>query len=233
MKKKICFIVISIMLLSTLCIQSFAVDPRLMPVTTVYGKEDKISAVVQKTDYWCGPASVYQTLAYHKKTGSNITASVPSQSTLSTKIGTTTDGSNTVAMCNALNSYSGSFGFSSKQYNTSNITDKNSPDEWLFSALKNSLQNGKAPIILVQTGTIDGLNQYYVNGKKSVRHYVTVGCVKETVDANTNAVVSRMVQYADSNNVLTYNGVYWDTFAHVYGSVHLADSNGANKVVIY
>lgn len=51
--------------------------------------ESKVSNYQQETGYWCGPASVRQTLSFHKNK-SDSTTSLPSQTTLASKAGTTT-----------------------------------------------------------------------------------------------------------------------------------------------
>ncbi|MHB8840955.1 MAG: C39 family peptidase [Candidatus Aquicultor sp.] len=83
-----------------------------------------VTNYMQEKSYWCGPASARQSLSFHKtKSGSSTT--LPSQTTLATKIGTTTSGSTTTGIKNALNSYNGTFG--SIYYVASNLTDQSDP----------------------------------------------------------------------------------------------------------
>lgn len=188
-----------------------------------------VSNYTQETSYYCGPASVRQSLSFHKSNG-NISTSLPSQSTLASKIGTTTSGSASSSMATALNAYKSTFKIP-QSYVAVDILDKSDPDGFLAEALKNMLSNKyTAPIILIDTGNNYGISQYK---GVYIRHYNTVSGLTEKVNIQNGEVASRKVRRVDPHYSSTYRGVFTNDFAEVYQAVKQADQNGANKVLIY
>lgn len=152
----------------------------------------------QETSYWCGPASARQALSFHR-TWSGSSVSLPSQSTLAVKIGTTTSGSTTTQIVSALNSYDGTFG--EIGYLASNITDTPNPYESFVNRIGVRLRplqsHPTTPVTLMQTKYIPRYS-----GKES-RHYMTI-C---GIDDRTAPMRMRD---ADPNGNSAYYGVYWD-----------------------
>lgn len=186
-----------------------------------------VTNFAQETTYWCGPASARQTLSYHKvKSGSST--SLPSQTTLASKAGTTTDGSSTSGLRNALNYYSSIYNFSSDLYVVGDISSYSNPVGTLETRIKNDLKYAtNAPILLVQTLYLPRYNG------KSIRHYNTVsGYSYEYASGN------KEIRMVDPHYSSTYQGVFWDplgstTVNGVGRAVYKADLEGTNYVMCY
>ncbi|QCT01761.1 hypothetical protein E6C60_1043 [Paenibacillus algicola] len=178
----------------------------------------------QETSYWCGPAAVRQTLAFHKNK-SNSTQSLPSQTTLASLAGTSTDGSTTTGLAKALNNYNGTFG--SFVYVAADITTAGSASAAfdLFKSRVTSpiINETYAPIVLLETVYLD---RYSGRG---IRHYNTVS------GWNNTAGQLRLV---DPHNNNQYLGTFWDPMGSgssngVFRAVYNADLNGTNKAMVY
>lgn len=125
-----------------------------------------VTCYQQEYKSWCGPASVKQSLSFHKaKSGSSN--SLPSQQTLASKSGTTDAGANTLALKNTINTYSGTFG--SFIYACCKLTGSSYTRDWFIDTLKYELScQTNAPIIMVYT-------QYIPRYKGHVStHYITI-----------------------------------------------------------
>jgi hypothetical protein len=183
-----------------------------------------VSLFMQETSYWCGPATVRQSLSYHKSaSGSGV--SLPSQSTLANEIGTTTSGSVTTAMVRTLNSYSGKFG--SIYYVASDIEDTSNPYESFVNRIGTMLRSGStAPIILVQTNYLERYKGH------STRHYITIS----GFDDRTSTITMRSV---DPNRDLRFYGTRWEpvgTTTTAFGlcrATYQADIGKTNKVMAW
>ncbi|UII54747.1 C39 family peptidase [Cytobacillus spongiae] len=105
----------------------------------------------QETGYWCGPASVRQSLSFHK-TKSGSSTSLPSQTTLASKAGTTSDGSTTTGLVTALNNYKSTYGLSGNPYVAADIENASNPQSTFETRIKGVLKDQtNAPILLIQT----------------------------------------------------------------------------------
>ncbi len=192
-----------------------------------YGLQTRpVTNYKQEKTYWCGPASVRQSLSFHKSRSGSGTA-LPTQTTLATKMGTTTSGSSTTAIVSALNSYSGTFG--SIGYLASDITDTTNPYETFVNRIGTMLRsitvNPTTPIILVQTSFIPRYN-----GSAS-RHYMTVS----GIDDRTAPMTMRSV---DPHYNSSYYGVRWEgvgtTSANgLCRACYEADRAGTNKAMAW
>jgi len=180
----------------------------------------------QETTYWCGPASVRQSLSFHR-TDSGSSAGLPSQTTLANKIGTTSDGSSTAAMASALNSYNGVFG--SVIYLASNITDTSNPYETFVNRIGTMLRsitvNATAPIILAQTKYIPRYNGV------SSRHYMTVSGINDNVSP-------MQMRSVDPHYSSAYYGVRWENVGStstngLCKACYEADRAGSNRVMAW
>lgn len=90
-----------------------------------------------------------------------------------------------------------------------------------------------APIILIQTGTANGIPEYY-NAWVSICHYNTVSSVYITKDINYNdAIIDRGITRVDPHYEDRFRGFFTNSLTRVYNSVQLADTNSSNKVLIY
>ena len=192
-----------------------------------YGQQTRpVSNYKQETSYWCGPASVRQSLSFHK-TDSGSGTGLPSQTTLAKKIGTTTSGSVTTGMVSALNGYDGVFG--SVSYLASDITDTSNPYESFVNRIGTMLRsiavNPTAPIILTQTKYIPRYNG------ASSRHYMTVSGI------NDNASPMQM-RSVDPNYNSAYYGVRWENVGSTSANglcraCYEADRAGSNKAMAW
>lgn len=186
-----------------------------------------VSNYAQETTYWCGPAAARQTLSFHKsKSGSS--SSLPSQTTLANRAGTTVDGSSTTGLKTAVNYYSSTFSFSSDTYVVDNISGYSNPVGTLESKIKSDLRyTTNAPILLIQTLYLPRYND------KSIRHYNTVsGYTYEYSSGN------KEVRMVDPHYSSTYRGAFWDplgstTVDGVGRAVYKADLEGSNYVMLY
>lgn len=178
----------------------------------------------QEKSYWCGPASARQTLSYHKRK-SGSTATLPSQTTLASKIGTTSSGSSTAAIANALNYYKTTFSIPD-YYIASDITGYSNPTETFRIRIYTDITSTTklAPIVLLQTKY---LPRYSGN---SYRHYNTVS----GYDSASPIWMETVDPHYDSR----YFGYHWDpmgstTADGVCRAVYQADLEGANKAMCW
>jgi hypothetical protein len=177
----------------------------------------------QETTYYCGPASVRQSLSWHKaKSGS--AAALPSQTTLAGRAGTTTSGSLTTGIVRALNSYNGTFG--SVNYVASNLTDTGNATSAFYTRIGWMLQDARTvPIILTSTSRIPRYNGH------ASRHYMSVSGIN---DLGTT-VTMRSV---DPNSNSLYRGVYWDAMGSqttngLCRACYQADVDGTNMAMAW
>jgi chaperonin GroEL len=180
----------------------------------------------QERTYWCGVAAVRQSLSFHKAF-SGSTKSLPSQTTLAGKIGTTTSGSSTAAMAAALNSYNGVFG--SVSYLASDISNTTNPYETFVNRVGTMLvwmqTSPTAPIILTQTAYIPRYN-----GVAS-RHYMTISGINDTVSP-------MKMRSADPHYNSAYYGIRWEnvgstTINGLCRACYQADLGGSNKAMAW
>jgi hypothetical protein len=195
-----------------------------LAATSKYGYEWlTASNYIQERSYWCGPASARQSLSWHKR-HSGSTTTLPSQTTLANKIGTTTSGSSTSKIATALNSYDGVFG--PINYVASNLTDCASPLSSFYTRIGWMLEDARTvPIILTET---EFITRY--RGHPS-RHYMCVS----GLDDRELPVVMRSV---DSNPEPDFSGIQWDSVgctaaAGLFKACYNADLNGANLVMCW
>ncbi len=175
----------------------------------------------QEKTYWCGPASVRQSLSFHKvKSGSS--ASLPSQSTIASLAGTTSSGSTTTGLKSAINYYASVFKFENDKYVVGNLIGLENPKGTFESRIKGDLSlKTNAPIILVRTDKLD-----YYNGHRT-RHYVTLSGYAR--DPNGN----KSLRIVDPHYNDSYFGIHWEPFDNVYSAVYWADYEGSNYVMLY
>ncbi|WLR44392.1 C39 family peptidase (plasmid) [Bacillus carboniphilus] len=186
-----------------------------------------VSNYKQERTYWCGPAAVRQSLSFHKsKSGSS--ASLPSQSTLASKAGTSTAGSSSYGLKNALNAYKSTYKFSSNPYGTADIAGYSNPTSKFESRIKYVLSNKiNAPIVLI---TSEFLPRY---GGKDIRHYNTISAYSYSYSTG-----KKSIKMVDPHYSSTYRGAHWDplgstTSNGVVKAVYEADREGSNPVMVY
>lgn len=127
-----------------------------------------VSNYDQQRTYWCEPACAQHSISFHKRI-SGSSYPLPSQTTLADKIGTTTSGSSTGRIAQALNSSSGKFG--QIYYVSSDFASYSSPLVTFRNRIVSMTYTQKtAPIVLLQTKYLPRYRLKY----KYVRHYVTI-----------------------------------------------------------
>lgn len=178
-----------------------------------------VSNFKQENGHYCGPASVRQALSFHKNQ-SGSSAALPSQATLAGKIGTTSSGSISTAMRDALNSYKSTYSFKSSYVVTNVGNDKNQFSNRILNVIKNK---SNAPILLLETQYIPRYNGH------ASRHYNTV---------SGHSINQGVIRTVDPNNNSAYQGIYWDpigstTANGIFKAVYNADLHGSNYVMIY
>lgn len=186
-----------------------------------------VTNFAQENGYYCGPASVRQSLSFHKsKIGSST--SLPSQSTLASKIGTTTNGSTTSGIAKGLNAYKSTFGFSGNPYVAADLTNVSNPRSTFETRIKGVLRNRtNAPIVLLQTKYLPRYSG------KSIRHYNTISGYSHNYSTG-----SKKMRTVDPHYNSTYRGIRWDpvgstTSNGVFRAVYEADKAGTNKAMAY
>lgn len=178
----------------------------------------------QENGYYCGPASVQQSLSFHKYISGSSTA-LPSQDTIADKAGTTTNGSTTTGLATALNFYSGTFG--TYYYVASDVTDQSDPRATFITRINYDLSNeAYAPVVLYDTRYLPRYGGVYV------RHYNTVSGYYMD-DESAEELRSEDPHYSS-----TYYGEYWDpmgttTENGAFKAVYKADQNGTNKAMAW
>jgi hypothetical protein len=177
----------------------------------------------QETSYYCGPASARQSLSWHRaRSGSSAT--LPSQSTLAGRIGTTTSGSLTTGIARGLNSYNGTFG--TVNYVASNLTDTGDPTGAFYNRIGWMLESARTvPVILTATARIPRYSGH------SSRHYMSVSGIDDT----GSSVKMRSV---DPNPNAAYRGVYWDPMGSqssngLCRACYQADVDGSNMAMCW
>ncbi|MCF6096736.1 C39 family peptidase [Thermovorax subterraneus] len=172
--------------------------------------------------YYCGPASVRQSLSFHKaKSGSSV--SLPSQTTIAKLAGTTSEGNVTTGLRTAINNYASTYGFEDDKYVVGNVTDGSNPSYLFEVRIRDDLKyRTNAPIILIDTRHLD-----YYKGYKT-RHYVTVcGYL------NNKNTGEKELYIVDPNNKDEYRGYHWEKLENVFNAVEQADKDGTNYVMLY
>lgn len=182
----------------------------------------------QERDYWCGPAAARQTLSFHKAKSGSGTA-LPSQTTLSSQIGTENQkASSSYGIRTALNSYSSTFGFGANPYGVADIANTTNPTATFESRIKYVLsQRINAPVILIDTRYLPRYNGAYY------RHYNTVSGYSYEYATN-----KKQVKTVDPHYSSLYLGAWWDplgstTVNGVVRAVYIADVNGDNPAMVY
>lgn len=176
----------------------------------------------QETTYWCGPASVRQSLSFHKAVSGSSVA-LPSQSTIAQLAGTSSSGSTTTGLRTAINNYASTYGFEDNKYVVANVLDSSNPSYVFETRIKNDLRYAtNAPIILVDT-----VHLSYYEGK-SVRHYVTVSGY--LYDKNSG---EKELHLVDPHYKDKYRGYHWEPLENVFNAVKKADEDGTNYVMLY
>jgi len=183
-----------------------------------------VPAFRQERTNWCGPAAARQSLNWHR-TFSRSTVPLPSQATLAGRIGTIDDGSTSIGIARALNSYSGTFG--RFNYVASNLTNHPDPRHAFVWRIASSLSAspGTVPIILVETQYIPRYRGHFA------RHYVSVS----GYDERTAPIRMRSVDpHFDSR----FFGIHWDpvgstTVNGLFRACFRADQDGTNLAMIW
>jgi hypothetical protein len=177
----------------------------------------------QETSYYCGPASVRQSLSWHKLKSGSGTA-LPSQTTLAGRAGTTSSGSLTTGLVRAINSYNGTYG--TVNYVASNITDTGNPTSAFYTRIGWMLQDARTvPIILTSTARIPRYNGH------ASRHYMSVSGINDTGASVT-------MRSVDPNPNVLYRGAYWDpmgsqTSNGLCRACYQADVDGSNMAMCW
>lgn len=236
--KKIIFIAVSIVAIMSTVVntsafkESEAIEPKVMPVTYTY--TIPVTNYEQGQDNWCGPASIVQTLSFHKAK-SGASAALPTQIDLAGSLGIlNSGGASTASMADILNrsSYKSTYGYT-KTYTATDLLDKSNPFQFMYNNLRSAIINQtSAPIILIETGTALGIQRYYDLGVHC-RHYVTVSGIEELVNVQSDGIMARYIRTTDPHYRSALRGHFWDDASYVYESMRIADNNGSNKVMIY
>lgn len=209
-----------------------AIEPKVMPVTYTY--TIPVTNYEQGQNNWCGPASIVQTLSFHKAK-SGASAALPAQSALAESLGIlNSGGASTASMADILNrpSYKSTYGYT-KTYTATDLLDKSNPFQFMYNNLRSAIINQtSAPIILIETGTVLGVQRYYDLGVHC-RHYVTVSGIEELVNVQSDGIMARYIRTTDPHYRSALRGHFWDDASYVYESMRIADNNGSNKVMIY
>jgi len=173
----------------------------------------------QETHYWCGPASVQQSLGFHKvESGSE--RRLPSQATLAEQSGTTKKGAWTENLRNTINLYRDTYDFG--KYVAADI---NGSKNTLERRIKSSLASRtSAPILLIERTKLDRYN----NAEKS-GHYITVsGYAYEYATRKT------YIKNVDPDWRSAYGGKYYNSLDEIYDAVYEAEQKfGGNKRMLY
>ena len=184
----------------------------------------------QEKTTWCGPAVTRQALSFHRAYN-HMTISLPSQSTLASKLGTISAGAtSSAAIANVMNSYKTTFRLK-QSYTATNVLDKTSPSAFFSSALKSQIKGAyTAPIILIDTGHDSGISQY--RGVR-YRHYNTIKAVVDRENYSTGTSIVISATRVDPHYDNKYYGVYSNPISQIYQAVTQAERNGSNKVLEY
>lgn len=182
----------------------------------------------QERTYWCGPAAARQALSFHKsKTGSST--ALPSQTTLSSRIGTEAAGaSSSTGIRDALNYYKGTYNFSANPYGVANVTGLSNPVATFESRVKYVLSNKiNAPVLLIDSRYLPRYKGHYV------RHYNTTSAYAYEYASGSKELKDLDPHYSD-----TYYGAHWDpmgstTSNGIFRAVYMADVNGSNYAMVY
>ncbi|WP_255247447.1 C39 family peptidase [Paucisalibacillus globulus] len=182
----------------------------------------------QERDYWCGPASAKQSLSFHKRKSGSST-SLPTQTKLSSLIGTETNGASaTTGIVTALNNYKNTFGFSANPYVAADLTNTSNPEYVFNTRIKGVLKNRtNAPIVLVETKYLPRYSG------KVLRHYFTISGY-----SHEYATGKKLMKTVDPNYMTAYLGSYWDpigskTTNGVFRAVYQADVSAGNMAMAY
>ncbi|MDM5431256.1 C39 family peptidase [Bacillus mycoides] len=185
---------------------------------------------IQSKFYYCGPASVRQSLSFHK-IDSGIGLPFPSQEQIAFSAGTEHhQASTSVGLVKSINQYRHDFDFEDTPYKLGDIEDSANPVQLLTQRVKTSLSNRtNAPILLVETENM----QHYSKAPKNYRHYITVSGYY----GNENSMRIQDANHIVHNNV-AFGGEYKETIGDgsskgVGKAVLMADKKGGNAVVIW
>ncbi|MFA6941645.1 MAG: C39 family peptidase [Clostridiaceae bacterium] len=201
---------------------------QVLPMSTGYEYYTiDVTNYAQETTYWCGPASAKQTLSFHKSiTGSGN--SLPSQSQLAIDSGTTTSGTSSANLKNALNKYASTFYFTNHLYVAADIANTSNPGAILENRLAYDIRNKyDAPILLLQCQYLpryNGLNIRHYNTSSGYYHELSTG--------------DKQIRNVDPHYNAAYRGIFWDelgntTINSVARAVYQADLHGTNLVMVY
>lgn len=183
----------------------------------------RVTYNAQETDYWCGPASIRQSLSFHKLE-SKSSQPLPNQSALAKKSGTTEKGSWTLSLRNTINEYKDIYNFSS--YEAADINNCSNPLATFERRIKRALKyKESAPILLIEKKKLERYN-----GRKG-RHYITVSGY--SYDYTTG---DKKIKNVDPNWRSAYGGTHWDdldTKNGLFEAVSQADYDVGNKVMLY
>lgn len=206
--------------------------PILMPATKEY--LIALTNFTQEKSNWCGAACIQQTISFHRSIN-GVSTALPTQTDIAKKLGIySSGGASSDTMASVLNQYRATYGYSNRTYSTADLTDKSGAADWLYTRLRSAVVNQTyAPIVLVETGTYNGIQRYYNQGQYHCRHYLTIGGIRETIDGQYNKLIGKEIQTVDPHHDARFRGKYWDMEAFLYNSMLLADQNGSNKVLIY
>lgn len=180
--------------------------------------------------YYCGPASVRQSLSFHK-TDSGIGLSLPSQEKIAFTAGTDNMKASTSAgLAKAINQYRHDFDFADTPYKLGDIEGSSNPIGLLKSRVKASISSRtNAPILLVET---ENMNRYS-KAPKNYRHYVTVSGYFGSRNA---------MRIVDANHIVANGTAFGGTYEENIGNgttkgvgkaVLIADKKGGNAAMLW
>lgn len=186
-----------------------------------------VSFYKQIDGVYCGPASVRQTLSFHKSKSGSSTG-LPSQTTLANKIGTSSQGSSSYGLMDALNSYKYTYSFSGNPYGVADIANLSNPTatfEWRIKYVLSNYIN--APIILINTKYLPRYNG------TEIRHYNTVNAYSYEYATGIKSIKTVDPHYNDAYNGYAWNPLGSTTKNGVVRAVYQADLQSANPVMVY
>ncbi|MCR4431228.1 MAG: C39 family peptidase [Tepidanaerobacteraceae bacterium] len=179
----------------------------------------RVSYLPQETTYWCGPASVQQSLSFHKRE-SDSSEKLPSQSTLAKKSNTTKEGAWTESLKKAINAYAKTYDFG--KYVAADIDgSKDLLERRIISSLSN---RSSAPILLIERSE---LSRYEGKGG---HHYVTVSGYYYEYATGEKRIRDVDPDWREEK----YGGSRWDPLNEIFDAVcAVEDSGSGNKVMLY
>lgn len=184
-----------------------------------YSVSSSVDYCPQEKTYWCGPAAIQQSLSFY--VDESLIDDLPSQKSIAKKAKTTSDGSWSESMVNALNYYLED-GDDLEEYTSSNIENSSDPMDKLERRIKYNLRKEECiPILLIERSE---LKRY---DRKKGRHYITIIAYSKENNEDPE------LKDCDPDWRDKYGGKHWSDLEDYYEAVLEADEDTSNDVIIY